>query len=392
MREYLNNPDRLAILRQLIPILREADAEFGEDQFNELALQIFRYQFERCGPFRKLVEALGCSAQVVDYREIPAVPTDAFKLYRMACFDPRAGEIEFHTSGTTNGKSGIHVLPTPNLYNAAAMRWFGKHIFPENERGASGEMPERMKPLRFISLTGAPSEMPHSSLVHMIGMAGRLFSGKVPDREAGGETCSPAVDYFYKNQTLESERMVSALADCIRRGEAALIFTTAFALVHFLEALEMDGMTLELAEGSRIMETGGYKGRARNLDRDELYEWASELIGVPTRQIVNEYGMTEMSSQFYDRTLSNAELEEADARIKLSPPWVRSMVIDPVTRNEVAEGEIGILRHVDLANLDSCAFLQTADAARKVGAGFELLGRLEEAEQRGCSLDYEESE
>ena len=78
------------------------------------------------------------------------------------------------------------------------------------------------------------------------------------------------------------------------------------------------------------METGGFKGRSRVVERDELYRLASERFRIPTRAIVNEYGMTEMSSQFYDLTLRNPELDEREARVKLPPPWVRSSVVDVV--------------------------------------------------------------
>src|SRR5207244_2733865 len=117
LREYLNNPERLAILRRVIPMLREPEQFcLSDEEFNDLALQLFRYQFARCAPFRRLVESSGGSEGITDYRDIAPVPTEAFKLYRMTCFDPWSGEISFQTSGTTSGRPGTHVMPTPNLY------------------------------------------------------------------------------------------------------------------------------------------------------------------------------------------------------------------------------------------------------------------------------------
>jgi hypothetical protein len=137
------------------------------------------------------------------------------------------------------------------------------------------------------------------------------------------------------------------------------------------------------------METGGTKGRSRELAREELYRRAASILNLRTDRIVNEYGMTEMSSQFYDRTEGGRAVDPVARRIKVPPAWVRSFVLDPVTLGPVAPGQTGLLAHIDLANLDSCAFLMTGDAAVAAEDGFVLLGRLEGLELRGCSLDYE---
>ncbi len=251
------------------------------------------------------------------------------------------------------------------------MPWFAKHLL--HDFTSSGID----RKLRFASLTASPSEMPHSSLVHMIATAGKRF-GK-----------NGKVEYFVANRELDFERLARVFEESISENEPLLMFATSFSLVRLLEELDLRKAHITLAKGSRMMETGGYKGKSRRLNPGELYEWTSQSLGLPLSHIVNEYGMTEMSSQIYDRTLSEPNLLADQARIKIPPPWVRSTVVNPATLEPVAEGEIGVLRHMDLANLDSCAFLLTADAARKRGDGFELLGRLEEAEARGCSLVYE---
>jgi hypothetical protein len=139
------------------------------------------------------------------------------------------------------------------------------------------------------------------------------------------------------------------------------------------------------------METGGYKGRVKAIDSSDLYQWAAQVLRIAPGNIVNEYGMTEMSSQFYDRNLFEPALASSESRTKFSPSWVRSTVVDPIHLMPVGEGEFGILRHIDLANVDSCAFLQTQDYAQRIGSGFLLRGRLADAISRGCSLDYESS-
>lgn len=359
----LDSAERLEIVRELAD-LRTIEKGAG---FEKLAFKLFAYQFARCQPYRRLCESRGIHKPdaIVSVGAIPLAPTEAFKHYRMSCFAPIAGETVFETSGTTHGTAGKHFLPNTDTYLAGAMPWFARHLLPE---GGS---------FRFLALTGSPGEMQRSSLVHMIEAAGHRFG------------IDGGVDYFYSHGRLEVDELTVAIRRATQSGERVMLLVTAFALVQWIDEARARGIRVELPAGSRVMETGGYKGRTRALARDELYRRASEALGIPTRAIVNEYGMTEMSSQFYDRTLTEPDLDEDEARIKLPSPWVRSFVLNPATMQPVGEGQIGVLGHIDLANVDSCAFLMTADLARRKGDGFELLGRAEEAEARGCSLDYE---
>lgn len=374
------DPDREETAAALRELFRAPGEAVREETFDRLALAVFRRQRRACEPYRLLCEAAGVSEAEEDLSRIPFVPTDAFKHYRLACFDPRPDEVRFRTSGTTRERAGIHHLPDTALYDAAAMPWLARHLLPEITIAEAGAYPVRFD---FLSLTLSPAEAPSSSLVHMIDTAGRVFA-----RGGGGGDC---VRYFYGQGGVDSEGLTEAILAARESDVPVMLFTTAFALVHLLDSgVGAGDGALALPPGSRIMETGGYKGRSRAVGRDELYSAASDRFGIPTRAIVNEYGMTEMSSQFYDRTLSEPDMAEAEARIKIPPPWVRSLIVDPVTFQPVGEGETGLLLHIDLANPDSCAFLMTSDAATRRGAGFELLGRMADATPRGCSLDYEE--
>jgi hypothetical protein len=135
-----------------------------------------------------------------------------------------------------------------------------------------------------------------------------------------------------------------------------------------------------------VIETGGYKGRSRELAKGELHRLISERLGVPAPHIVCEYGMSELSSQAYDITASSARPASPVTRHFHFPPWARAQVISPETGREVADGETGLLRVFDLANVFSVMALQTEDLAVRRGTGFELLGRARLAEPRGCSL------
>lgn len=372
--KYLTNPDRVRLAEKIKPLFALTSSEDVSDgRFSELAMEVYQYQFNSCEPFRRLCLGLGARHDVRDWRKIPGVPTDAFRHYRITCFNPALGEIEFHTSGTSHGKSGVHWIPGAELYDGAAIPWFALHLLPELASSGFAKFP-----IRVLSLTASPAEAVHSSLVHMI-------------RATTASCCDPdEAAYFIRRGELDVAALNADVEKSVAEGRPVLLHTTAFSLVHWLEALERENRTLNLPEGSRMMETGGYKGRSRRVDKRELYLWASRRLGLPVRVIVNEYGMTEMSSQFYDRTLREDSMDEDEARIKIPPPWVRSLVIDPVSRKPVEDGATGVLRHIDLANLDSCAFILTADAARRHGNGFELLGRLSDVELRGCSLEYED--
>ena len=140
---------------------------------------------------------------------------------------------------------------------------------------------------------------------------------------------------------------------------------------------------MHLPDGARIMETGGFKGRSRSMPRTELYVRLEAGLGVPLERIVNQYGMTELGSQFYDSVLH----EPAGPRRKLAPPWVRVRLIDPRTGQDAAPGEPGIITIHDLANTGSIAAIQTADLGCPNGDdGFDILGREPGAEERGCSI------
>lgn len=138
------------------------------------------------------------------------------------------------------------------------------------------------------------------------------------------------------------------------------------------------------------METGGFKGRSRSVPRGELYDGLSERLGVPPGAIVNEYGMTELLSQFYEPVLSGDCPADPQRRYHVGPSWVRTRILHPETLDDVPQGGEGLLCHVDLANLRSVMAVLTSDVGVRTGKGFRVLGRAPGAEPRGCSLVMEE--
>jgi hypothetical protein len=136
------------------------------------------------------------------------------------------------------------------------------------------------------------------------------------------------------------------------------------------------------------MDTGGFKGRSREVTRDELYAAIHDRLGIAPAWSVNEYGMTEMSSQFYDGAAGSAP--PPGERLHVAPSWVRTHAADPETLRPLPDGEVGVLRHWDLANLHSVMAIQTADLGYTTPAGFRVLGRATGAEARGCSIAMDE--
>ena len=278
----------------------------------------------------------------------------------LATFEPRAAELAFETSGTTGAQSGRHYFEASSLalYDAALLAGFDRFIL---------EGPER---LRYLLLVPGRET---SSLGYMMrrvaAIRGDGKSGTYVD--ASGEH-------------LDIDRLAVDLARAYAEGIAVCIAGTAFAFAALLEAA--GERRLPAPGGSRIMETGGYKGRTRVLERAELYERLARCFAIPEDRIIAEYGMTELASQYYDARSSRKRGE----RIKTGPPWLRPNIVD-ATGKAVARGEIGVLRHVDLANRGSAVAVETEDLALHLGDdGFVLLGRDPDARVRGCSLDVED--
>jgi hypothetical protein len=174
-----------------------------------------------------------------------------------------------------------------------------------------------------------------------------------------------------------------------------ILLGTAFSFVHLLDFLAEQNLRFNLPAGSRVMETGGYKNRSRSMPMAELHALITERLRVAPENIICEYGMSELSSQAYVVTSGECQVtRNAAASCHLSPvtchfsfpPWARVQIISPETGRAVADGETGLIRVFDLANVFSVAAIQTEDLGVRRGNGFELIGRAPLAEPRGCSL------
>ncbi len=266
------------------------------------------------------------------WKSIPAIPQEAFKEFRISTFSENESIRVFHTSGTTKARPGKHWFRSLRLYERAAY---------EGWRRAG-----LARDYLIIALLPHPQTAPHSSLAQMAAWL------------------TPQ-----KNFVLTKMENLQEMAS----NSPTLLFGTALAFLDYFEKFP----SFSLPTGSLAVETGGYKGTQREISKIELYKLFEQHFGLATPDIMNEYGMTELSSQFYARGISSPHH---------APPWARALVIDPETDQECPIGGTGILRLFDLANLGSTCVLETRDLAIRRENGFELLGRDPSALPRGCSL------
>jgi hypothetical protein len=346
-----------------------------EADFNALALELYSLQFTHNPAYRRFCAARSASpASVRFWRDIPAIPSSAFKELELSCLPAPERTVVFHSSGTTEHRPSRHFHNTDSLavYEASLWPWFQAHVLPGMDAGVA--------PPRLLILTPPPADAPHSSLVHMFDSVRQHLAAA-----ASSFVGTSAADNTW---TVDVASAIAALDGAARTGQPLIVLGTAFSFVQLLDALAVENRRFDLPRGSRAMETGGYKGRSRELPKAELHRLISRRLGIPASRIVCEYGMSELSSQAYDLAIAapnTGELERPERRFRF-PPWARSLVVSPETGAEVAEGETGLLRVFDLANVGSVMAIQTEDLAIRSGRGFGLAGRASMAEPRGCSL------
>ena len=327
------------------------------DAFDALARRLFRFQFEHNAPYRAFCNARGMTPDSVSSTtDIPAIITTAFKQLDLSVLAAPDRTTTFHSSGTTAHQPSrhFHSAQTLSLYEQSLLTWFQPHVCPTDG------------PLNFLILAPRSAETPHSSLVHMF----ETVSAKFGTSTTFAGTIAPDGSWLLNfDQIKQAQKLPTVICG------------TAFSFVHLCDHLASTNATLTCPRGSRVFETGGYKGRSRTVAKPELHQLISHRLNIPDSHIITEYGMSELSSQAYDRTTGSTS-----ARVFHFPHWARASVISPETGREVADGETGLLRVLDLANVCSVAAIQTEDLAIRRGTGFELIGRAPISEARGCSL------
>ncbi len=368
------HPDLVNFARDLDAFIRRASRParryitqpLSDPDFNQLALRLFEIQRDQIPAYGRFCTARDLGSRLPGvWSEIPFVPAAAFKEFDLTCLPETDRSCVFHSSGTTAHQQARHFHNPGSLriYESSLLPWFNAHMVPNEVRP------------HLVALTPAPHQAPNSSLAHMLGTVGRelaepppLFLGEMgPDH----------------SWQLDADAVASRLADLSSQPQPLLLAGTAFGFVHLLDHLATRRASHRLPPGTRILETGGYKGRSRSLPKPELHRLISRLLGVPPSHIVSEYGMCELSSQAYDHT---AGATPPSPRLFQFPPWAQPLILDPETGRPATNSSPGIVALLDLANVASICAVLTEDVGILHDAGLELLGRASHAEPRGCSL------
>lgn len=312
--------------------------------FDELALQVFHFQYQHNQLYQRYADAIGRRPGTVqNLCDIPFLPISFFKSHDVVTgsFTP---EVIFESSGTTRTGNSRHLVRSAELYRTSFMRAF--ELFYGDVRTWC-----------IVGLLPSYLERQHSSLVMMVA-------------ELIARSGHPASSFYLYDQ----ESLASLLRRNEQHGQRTLVIGVTFALLDFAASFPMP------LHHTTVMETGGMKGRQKEITREEVHAKLKSAWGLDA--IHSEYGMTELLSQAYS----------SGSGLFHCPPWMKMMAReedDPLTVKGDTSAASGLLNVIDLANLYSCSFIATDDLCRLYEDGaFEVQGRVDGSDIRGCSLLY----
>jgi hypothetical protein len=310
-------------------------------EFNERALEIFHFQAKNCPVYASFLNLLGVNPnKITNPGEIPFLPIDFFKTQQVVT-GMSLPETSFASSGTTSVNTSRHYVKDLTLYDDSILTCFGLFFGLPQKYCILGLLPGYL-------------ERKESSLVYMVNYLQNL----------SGHELNGNFLYDFENLKLR-------LTELEKRKQPTLLFGVSFALLDFGTAFPTN------LSCTTVIETGGMKGRKKEITREELHAQLHSFFG--NNAIVSEYGMTELLSQAWF----------VDGRFR-SPPWMKVLVRDKNDPLSVKTHGSGGLNIIDLANVNSCSFLATGDAGIVYADGsFNVLGRLDNQDIRGCNLMYE---
>lgn len=313
----------------------------SDDEFNELAIDLFKVQFQNNAVYRQYIQSLKIDSSLIKhYKQIPFLPIEFFKTQQIVCDKVEKSAICFLSSGTTGQTTSKHFVNDVSIYESSFKAGFAQFYG---------------KPSDYCILALLPNylERSGSSLVymfdHLIKQSGVQHSG------------------FYLNNL---DDLINTITILKQTKQKTLLLGVTYTL------LDLADRNIELSDNFIVMETGGMKGKRKELLKEELHNYLKIKFKVPS--IHSEYGMTELLSQAYSKS---------DGFFKCSP-WMKILirdVNDPF--NYVKTGKTGGINVIDLANINSCAFIETKDLGRlNEKDSFEVLGRFDNSDLRGCNL------
>lgn len=312
----------------------------NEATFNEVALTIFRYQAINCAVYRDYIQHLKKDFSAIkNYREIPFLPISFFKSHQVLSTADKP-EIVFSSSGTTGQITSKHLVSDVKIYeesyNKAFKKFYGKP-----------------KDICILALLPSYLEREGSSLIYMVD-------------DLLKQSTHPQSGYFLHDLA----KLYDTLCELKKAQQKTILIGVTYALLDFVEQFKIDFPELI------VMETGGMKGKRKEMVREELHETLYAGFGV--KNIHSEYGMTELLSQGYSYGQG----------IFNCPPWMKILLRDTSDPLSLVQGkQSGGINVIDLANINSCSFIATQDLGKVYEDGsFEVLGRFDNADIRGCNL------
>jgi Acyl-protein synthetase, LuxE len=314
-----------------------------EEDFRTACLETFLYQYENVEVYRKFVDYLNIDPSTIkQITDLPFLPIEMFKNHLVLDQNSKTSDY-FQSSGTTQMNRSKHYIADFSLYE-------------DSIYGSFEEFIGKPEDYIFLGLLPNYSENPHSSLIHMVDFLMKK-SGK------------PENGYFLYNHQ-ELFELLQTLKD-----KEIILFGVSFALLDFLDYCNSNSKTLQLSNALTVIETGGMKGRKEEMTKDELLKIFKDGFG--TDKIFSEYSMTELLSQAYS----------LGENVYKSPNWMKILIRnteDPFSY--VEDGRTGAVNIIDLANRHSCSFIATQDLGKSDKDSFQVLGRIDHSDIRGCSL------
>jgi len=329
-----SNEKEMDLRRQIFSIQNQTD-------FTAIALQVFAYQYENCKIYRRYADMIHCNPdRITATEQIPFLPIEFFKTQRIIA-EGKSPQICFTSSGTTENQTSTHFVADKTLYEESFLRCFLQFVG---------------NPKDYVILALLPSylERENSSLVYMV----NELIAQSENSDSGF--------YLYG-----FEAFANKINQLETQNKQILVFGVGFALLDVVEQYQFSDKNLI------VFETGGMKGRRREIVREELHQ--KLRVGFGINAIYSEYGMTELLSQAYS---TNGKTFNA-------PAWMKILIRDSqdplnIVNQPLIRGGVNV---IDLANLYSCSFIATQDLGKKHPDGsFEILGRMQNADTRGCNM------
>ncbi len=345
-------------------VKRGADQKLNDKEFNELALRLFEYQFEKNKYYKLYCQKKEIVPTKVEiWEEIPPVPTAVFKEFPMTTFPSEQAVKIFKTSGTSNpSKKGIVYLNEDGfrLLNEAYKESCKIAYLPDNEK------------LFGVFLMPNPETVPEMGLAHGIWVSLK--------------DCLDGFVYLITSKGIDFPGVIRILKQKEEEEVPVILCGPAFGFVYFFDAGKQQNLSFHLPPGSRLGQGGGYKGRSREMARDDFQRTACSFFGLESNYVLDTLGLTEVATFFTDNGLYNHIKGITGPRYKPNLPWTRTMAVSPDTLERLPKGDTGLLRHYCLTNVCTVLAVQTDDLGYEIENGFEIVGRVKGAEARGCSV------